>query len=155
MLAATNLNHPEVRNAPVKPTLAAAFYPGCSTELRAGYQAAAPLLLQIGEGDDWTPTEPCRQLAAQATGTAVTFHAYPGSAARRPSRCGAMCPMACGRGRGYGWAGSPRRESCRGSGWWRSWVRSARWAPRSRLASRDQDRLVALLNCGPIRDRLP
>jgi dienelactone hydrolase len=79
VLAATNLNHPEVRNAPVKPSLAAAFYPGCSTELRAGYQAAAPLLLQIGEDDDWTPPEPCRQLAAQATGAPVTFHAYPGA----------------------------------------------------------------------------
>ncbi len=79
VLAATNLNHPEVRNAPVKPSLAAAFYPGCSTELRTGYQAAAPLLLQIGEDDDWTPPEPCRQLAAQATGAAVTFHAYPGA----------------------------------------------------------------------------
>ena len=79
VLAATNLNHPEVRNAPVKPSLAAAFYPGCSTELRAGYQAVAPLLLQVGEDDDWTPPEPCRQLAAQASGAPVTFHAYPGA----------------------------------------------------------------------------
>ena len=79
VLAATNLNHPEVRNAPVKPALAAAFYPGCSNELRSGYQAAAPLLLQVGEDDDWTPPEPCRQLAAQATGAPVTFHAYPGA----------------------------------------------------------------------------
>jgi len=79
VLAATNLNHPEVLNAAVKPSLAAAFYPGCSSELRAGYRAVAPLLLQIGEDDDWTPPEPCRQLAARATGAAVTFHAYPGA----------------------------------------------------------------------------
>ena len=63
----------------LKPALAAAFYPGCSNELRSGYQAAAPLLLQVGEDDDWTPPEPCRQLAAQATGAPVTFHAYPGA----------------------------------------------------------------------------
>ena len=79
VLAATNLNHPEVRNAPVKPALAAAFYPGCGAELRSGYQAAAPLLLQVGEDDDWTPPEPCRQLAAQASGAPVTFYAYPGA----------------------------------------------------------------------------
>jgi dienelactone hydrolase len=79
VLAATNLHHPEVRSAPVKPALAAAFYPGCGAELRSGYRAAAPLLLQVGEDDDWTPPEPCRQLAAQASGAPVTFHAYPGA----------------------------------------------------------------------------
>jgi len=91
VLAATNLQHPEVRSAPVKPALAAAFYPGCGAELRRGYRAAAPLLLQVGEDDDWTPPEPCRQLAElaelaaqaekadQASGATVTFHAYPGA----------------------------------------------------------------------------
>lgn len=77
-LAATNLHHPEVRSAPVKPAPADAFYPGCGVDLRSGYRAAAPLLL-VGEDDDWTPPEPCRQLAAQASGAPVTFHAYPGA----------------------------------------------------------------------------
>jgi dienelactone hydrolase len=79
VLAATNAQHPEVQLAPVAPSLAVAFYPGCSTDLRRGYEARAPLLLQVGEDDDWTPAEPCRQLAAQARGAAVTFHAYPGA----------------------------------------------------------------------------
>ena len=79
VLAATNAQHPEVQRAPVAPSLAVAFYPGCSTDLRRGYEARAPLLLQVGEDDDWTPAEPCRQLAAQARGAAVTFHAYPGA----------------------------------------------------------------------------
>lgn len=79
VLAATNLRHLEVRSAPVKAALAAAFYPGCGAELRGGYHAAAPLLLQVGEDDDWTPPEPCRQLATQASGAPVTFHAYPGA----------------------------------------------------------------------------
>lgn len=79
VLAATNLHHPEVRSAPIKPALAAAFYPGCGAELRSGYHAAAPLLLQVGDDDDWTPPEPCRQLAAQASGAPVTFHAHPGA----------------------------------------------------------------------------
>ncbi|MFN9744366.1 MAG: dienelactone hydrolase family protein [Betaproteobacteria bacterium] len=79
VLAATNLNHPEVRRLTLRPALAVAFYPGCGAELRAGYLAAAPLLLQVGEDDDWTPPEPCRQLAAQASGAAVAYHAYPGA----------------------------------------------------------------------------
>lgn len=78
-LAATNLNHPEVQAAPVKPSLTAAFYPGCSADLATGYRAAAPLLLQVGEDDDWTPPEPCRQLAERAGGAPVSFHAYPGA----------------------------------------------------------------------------
>jgi dienelactone hydrolase len=78
-LAATNLNHPEVQAAPVKPSLAAAFYPGCSADLNTGYRAAAPLLLQVGEDDDWTPPEPCRQLAERASGAPVSFRAYPGA----------------------------------------------------------------------------
>ena len=77
VLAATNLQHPEVRRAPVAPSLAVAFYPGCASDLRAGYRPVAPLLMQVGEDDDWTPAEPCRQLAAQAS--EITFHAYPGA----------------------------------------------------------------------------
>jgi len=79
VLAATNAQHPEVQRAPVAPSLAAAFYPGCSADLRRGYEARAPLLLLVGEDDEWTPAEPCRQLAAQARGAAVAFHAYPGA----------------------------------------------------------------------------
>jgi dienelactone hydrolase len=68
-----------MQRAPVPPSLAVAFYPGCGADLRRGYEARAPLLLQVGEDDDWTPAEPCRQLAAQARGAAVTFHTYPGA----------------------------------------------------------------------------
>lgn len=47
---------------------AVAFYPGCESFLRAGqnYRPASPLLLLIGEADDWTPAEPCRRLAEAA-----------------------------------------------------------------------------------------
>ena len=79
VLAATNAHHPEARAVATAPSLAVAFYPGCSTELRSGYEARAPLLLQVGEDDDWTPAAPCRELAARATGAPVTFHAYPGA----------------------------------------------------------------------------
>lgn len=55
-----------------------AFYPGCSRALRAAsFAPAAPLLLLIGEADDWTPPAPCRALAGRA-GPVVTYVGYPG-----------------------------------------------------------------------------
>ncbi len=66
VLAATNLAHAEVTRAPVKPSLAVAFYPGCATERDRGYLPAAPLLMLLGEADDWTPAAPCKELAAAA-----------------------------------------------------------------------------------------
>lgn len=68
VLAATNLRHPAVAAAPVRATLAVAFYPGCSAELARGYQPAAPLLMLLGADDDWTPPAPCQKLAETATG---------------------------------------------------------------------------------------
>ncbi len=78
---------------------AVALYPGCGRTLggwsvqRArdaryritGYSGAfkplAPLLILIGELDDWTPAEPCRRLAAasQQAGYPVEIAVYPGA----------------------------------------------------------------------------
>lgn len=56
-----------------------AFYPGCSRALRSGrFAPSAPLLLLIGEADDWTPPGPCRALAERA-GPGVTLVGYPGA----------------------------------------------------------------------------
>jgi dienelactone hydrolase len=59
---------------------AVALYPRC--DLHAGvYRPVAPLLILIGEKDDWTPAEPCRRLAgdARAAGHPVTIKVYPGA----------------------------------------------------------------------------
>jgi dienelactone hydrolase len=67
---------------------AVALYPRCTT--RAGalrgdasgvYRPLAPVLILIGEKDDWTPAEPCRQLTetAQRAGYPVTIKIYPGA----------------------------------------------------------------------------
>jgi dienelactone hydrolase len=65
-----------------------ALYPGCASWLRIGttgaddvYRPAGPLLILIGEKDDWTPAEPCRRLAeaAQRAGSPVTIKVYPGA----------------------------------------------------------------------------
>jgi len=78
---------------------AIALYPGCGArygnwnvrresgdhgkvvEYIGTYQPAAPLLILVGEKDDWTPAEQCRVLAerAQAAGYPVTIKIYPGA----------------------------------------------------------------------------
>ena len=62
---------------------AVAFYPGCRTLSRAKtpYRTYSPLLILSGEADDWTPAEPCRQLAtiAQKEGAPVEIITYPGA----------------------------------------------------------------------------
>ena len=56
-----------------------AMYPGCTLPNRtASWRSAAPLLLLIGQADDWTPAAPCASLAERNMGS-VTFHAYPGA----------------------------------------------------------------------------
>lgn len=70
---------------------AVAFYPGCRTPLQRGATPRLPLLVLIGEADNWTPAEPCRDYVARSRGLAqiVTypgaFHGFddPGSRPRR------------------------------------------------------------------------
>ena len=78
VLAATNLRQ-AAAPAPVKPAFAVAFYPGCAADLQRGYRTDTRLLLLVGEADDWTPAEPCRQLAEQAEGVKPEFESYAGA----------------------------------------------------------------------------
>jgi dienelactone hydrolase len=63
---------------------AVALYPRCGNWLRGrpaeAYRSTAPLLILIGEADDWTPAANCRQLA-QAAGAAplLSLIVYPGA----------------------------------------------------------------------------
>jgi dienelactone hydrolase len=66
VLAATNLRHPDVAAAATRPAFAIAFYPGCEADLKRGYLPQAPLLLLVGQLDDWTPAAPCAALARAA-----------------------------------------------------------------------------------------
>lgn len=76
-----------------------ALYPGCAasygawgvtrtgqfrgpvTAFNGVYTPSAPLLILVGEKDDWTPAEHCRVLAerARAAGKPVTLKIYPGA----------------------------------------------------------------------------
>lgn len=57
-----------VRGQPFQPRAAVAFYPPCSRYVRMWrYEIGAPLLLMIGELDDWTPAHHCVSLHARVT----------------------------------------------------------------------------------------
>lgn len=45
---------------------AVVFYPGCRVLALSAYRPSAPLLIQTGAADDWTPALPCENLARQA-----------------------------------------------------------------------------------------
>lgn len=56
-----------------------ALYPGCRGVLERGtWSPAAPILIVMGEDDDWTPAAPCRALAARFPGQ-ITLVLYPGA----------------------------------------------------------------------------
>ena len=59
------------------------FYPGCTARARAAdkFHAAVPVLLLIGEADDWTPAAPCKALAeaVAARGEPMQIVTYPGA----------------------------------------------------------------------------
>lgn len=76
VLAATDAAHADVLAQTVRPALAIAFYPGCSAALKSGYRMGAPLVLMLGEKDDWTPPGPCIALG-KAVGAEVNV--YPDS----------------------------------------------------------------------------
>lgn len=79
VLAATNENHAEVRRAPARAAFAVAFYPGCEAELKRGYASSVRLLMLLGGSDDWTPPQPCAELAKAAVGGAPQAEVYPGA----------------------------------------------------------------------------
>ena len=56
-----------------------AFYPGCASLAKAGYSPIAPLLIQSGGADDWTPARNCELLAARTPGRLVEIDVYPGA----------------------------------------------------------------------------
>lgn len=60
---------------------AVSFYPGCTSRNKRAdrFHPYAPLLLLIGEADDWTPAAPCKALAATvaARGEPMQIVTYP------------------------------------------------------------------------------
>ena len=80
VLSATDRTRADVRSVNVRPVAAVAFYPGCSAALKSRYQPSAPLVLMLGEKDDWTPPGPCIELgkavAAEVNVYADSYHDF-------------------------------------------------------------------------------
>ena len=56
-----------------------AFYPGCRFYAdQAAWQPRAPILIVMGEADDWTPAAPCHRLAARFPAQ-IQLVTYPGA----------------------------------------------------------------------------
>jgi dienelactone hydrolase len=72
-----------VQAQPVRPRAAIAFYPGCGRFRRMlNYELSAPLLVMIGELDDWTPAADCVALGNRLAGEGkprFELTVYPGS----------------------------------------------------------------------------
>ena len=79
VLAATNLRHRDVAAATIRPAFAIAFYPGCEADLKRGYEPSTPVLMLVGELDDWTPSAPCVALAQAAAEPRPEIERYPGA----------------------------------------------------------------------------
>ena len=60
---------------------AVALYPRCATFRGIVYRPLAPLLILIGDKDDWTPADECRKLAEAAAGAGhpVALKIHPGA----------------------------------------------------------------------------
>jgi dienelactone hydrolase len=58
---------------------AVAFYPGCADLARIDYRPTAPVLIQAGGEDDWTPARHCQAVAARAPAGAIAIDVYPGA----------------------------------------------------------------------------
>ncbi|WP_431303736.1 dienelactone hydrolase family protein [Sediminicoccus sp. BL-A-41-H5] len=56
---------------------AIALYPGCG-QGESRQAGTAPLLMLLGTADNWTPPQPCEQIAARAPGV-ITAVSYPGA----------------------------------------------------------------------------
>jgi dienelactone hydrolase len=85
VLSATDSTRADVRGAnvsgvSVRPAVAVAFYPGCSAALKSRYQPTAPLVMMLGEKDDWTPPGPCIELgkavSAEVNVYADSYHDF-------------------------------------------------------------------------------
>lgn len=116
VLSATNLRHGEVARAPVKASFAVAFYPGCATKGARGYQPSGPVLLLVGEADDWTPAAPCKALAAASPQVELEAYAdaHHGFDSLAPVRHRADVPNGTNAGGGVHSGGNPvAREASR------------------------------------------
>jgi len=80
VLSGTDASRADVSGQAVKPAIAVAFYPGCAAALKSGYKPSAPLVLMLGEKDDWTPPASCvalgKEVGAEVNLYANSYHDF-------------------------------------------------------------------------------
>lgn len=71
------------RSPPPAPAFqaATAYYPDCTLRGRTGksFRAQVPIEILVGEADDWTPADKCRELLPRVNGEPVELTTYPGA----------------------------------------------------------------------------
>lgn len=81
VLASLNLADTDVAVRKIQPRAAVAFYPDCRPYAKPGspFKPAAPLLILMGENDDWTPPQACEQVEKKMEGgdTEIALRLYP------------------------------------------------------------------------------
>lgn len=110
---------------------AVAFYPGCKESAKQRYVPSAPLLILIGEADDWTPFAPCRAVFEQSRpdGPSLEMHSYPATyhdfdnPALKSARKRSEVPNGVNPGQGVTVAPNPEAAKD-------AWQRSADWFAR-------------------------
>ena len=106
------------KNASPAFAAAVAFYPGCRVlNERRQWEPRIPLLIQIGEADDWTPAAPCKELVARHKDRPHRYLSRGAPrfrrarhAAARAARRGVLRDRHRHRPRRHQRAGAPRRD---------------------------------------------
>jgi dienelactone hydrolase len=111
VLAATNLNNPFVQTSALKPVGAAVFYPGCVEDRRKGYRPSTPVLVQVGESDDWTHPGPCKAMVAESSDPKPEFIAYAGAYHQFDSDLEVKIRYDVGSGKGVHYGGQPEANA--------------------------------------------
>lgn len=99
------------------PAFAVAYYPGCLEVLQGQRKPAVPLLMQLGQADDWTPAQPCVDWAERVNGqrgspAPIEVVLYPGAHhgfdGEAPVRLRRDVPNGVNRGQGVHVGGNPQ-----------------------------------------------
>ncbi|MCP3654203.1 dienelactone hydrolase family protein [Herbaspirillum sp.] len=81
LLASINLAETDVAVRKIQPRAAVAFYPDCRPYAKTTepFKPAAPLLILMGENDDWTPPQACEAIEEKMKGsdTEIALRLYP------------------------------------------------------------------------------
>jgi dienelactone hydrolase len=81
ILSGMNIATPEVAVRKIQPKAAVAFYPVCTaySKEKSLYKPVAPMLILMGEDDDWAPPKDCQALAQKLQGsdTELILKLYP------------------------------------------------------------------------------